>query len=670
MAAEVGDSVQALVDHAIRLARAGRLEQAMAVAEQLPASPATFQLQISLLKGSHKPADRQRARDICAQWQQSSPHSAEPLFELIQLYWSAGQAELTLPLATRAAELEPNHRLTPYYQAVSQQLIGEVDNAISNHRLALLRNTKHPFSKLELELEVGIAAYDVAAGHYPGSPGLNEVALVDEQSICTFLQKHLQSWLDSGPDFSTLRPDQVTRYGNACYNLGCMEVNRYHGQNRALQYFRTALQVNPEHVLARANYLFVSNYVPALNGQAALDLHRATAAALRQQYGSPKTSWSGVPDPDRVLRIAYLSSDFRRHSVAHFIIPVLESHSQENVHISAWYTGHKHDEWTQRAKNAVQKFTPAGNVTDQQLYQQITQDRIDILVDLNGYTQGHRMGVLARRAAPIQINWIGYPGTTGLDVMDYRIVDSITDPQPQATGHSSEQLIYLDPVFSVYLPASPLPDIAPQTPATSNGCFTFGSFNALPKLNPELLQLWGRILARVKNSKLLVKNRMLDQISVREEVSSALAEAGIAADRQILLGRTKSQYDHMQTYRSVDLCLDSYPYNGTTTTCDALVMGVPVVTLAGTRHVNRVTASQLNCVGLNDLIANNGTEYVDIAVNLALNTAKLNDIHKGLRQRMQRSALMDYRGLTQQLEKKYRKIWQIWCAQTTALGRP
>jgi len=663
-------AMQILIDQAKRLARAGRLEQAMELAGQLPALPDSFQLQINLLKGSRKPGDRQQAENTCAKWQQSFPHSAEPLFQLIQLYWNADKTELTPPLAIKAAELEPNHRLTPYFQAVSQQLNGDIHNATSNHRLALLRNARYPFGKLELELEVGIAAYEVAAGHYPGSPGLNEVALVDAKSIYDFLKKHLQSWLDSTPDFSRLRPGQVTRYGNACYNLGCMEVNRYLGQSKALQYFRMALQVNPEHVLARTNYLFVKNYVPGLSNLAALDLHRRTTAELRQQYGSPKASRGADPDPDRVLRIAYLSSDFRRHSVAHFIIPILEAHTQENIHVSAWYTGHKHDDWTQRTRNAVQKFNPAGNMTDQELYQQMIQDRIDILVDLNGYTQGHRIGVLMQRVAPIQVCWIGYPGTTGLDVMDYRIVDSITDPRPQAGGHHSERLIYLNPVFSAYMPDNPLPDIAPQTPAISSGCFTFGSFNALPKLNPELLRMWGQILARVKGSKLLVKNRMLDHTSVRKEVSNALAQSGIAVDRQILLGRTSSPYDHMQTYRSVDLCLDSYPYSGTTTTCDSLIMGVPVVTLTGSRHVSRVTASQLNCIGLNGLVANNGTEYVDIAVNLALNTAKLNDIHRGLRQRMQQSALMDYQGLTQQLEKKYRSVWRHWCAQTTNLDHP
>ena len=661
---------QALIDQAKRLARAGQLDRAMELAGQLPASPVKFQLQITLLQGSHKPGDRQRADDICSEWQRLLPRSAEPLMQLMQIYWGSDRASLTPPLAVRAAELEPDHRLTPYFQAVSQQLNGDLHAAIANHRLALLRNARHPFGELELDLEVGIAAYDVAAGHYPRSPGLNEDALVEAQSVYGLLEKSLQGWLDSKPDLPGLRPGQVTRYGNACYNLGCMEANRYLGWGRALRYFQQTLQVNPGHVQARTNTLFVKNYEPGLSNQDALDLHLSTTSELRQQHGAPKSAWEIDPDPDRELRIAYLSSDFRRHSVVHFILPVLEAHTQENLHVSAWYTGNKHDEWTQRVISAVQKFTPAGNMTDQELHRQMVRDRIDILVDLNGYTRGHRIGVLMQRAAPIQLSWIGYPGTTGLDVMDYRVVDAITDPQPEADRHHSEKLLYLDPVFSVYMPDDPLPEVAPETPALNSGYFTFGSFNALPKLNTGLLQMWGQILARVEGSRLLVKNKMLDQSSVRRDVSNALVEAGIAVDRQILLGRTDSPYDHMQAYQAVDLCLDSYPYSGTTTTCDSLIMAVPVVTLAGSRHVSRVTASQLSSLGLHDLVADNGAQYVDIAVDLALNTAKLNDIRQDLRQRLQRSALMDYQGFTRQLEKKYRSIWRHWCAQAANMGHP
>jgi predicted O-linked N-acetylglucosamine transferase (SPINDLY family) len=374
-------------------------------------------------------------------------------------------------------------------------------------------------------------------------------------------------------------------------------------------------------------------------------------------------SWNNNPDPERVLRIAYLSSDFCRHSVVHFITPVLEAHNRESVQVHAYYTGRNRDKWTQRVATAVDQFHLVGRMTDRELHQKIVQDQIDILVDLNGFTRGHRVEVLMRRAAPVQVSWIGYPGSTGLDVMDYRIVDKLTDMEPEAANFSSEKLLYMDPVFSVYLPDSELPDIAPETPALKNGFVTFGSFNALPKLNPQLLKMWGKILSRVDGSKLLIKNKMLDQPSVRRDISEALTAVGIDEQRQILLGRTDPAKDHMKTYQRVDLCLDSYPYNGTTTNCDSFVMGVPVLTLTGDRHASRVTTSQLNSLGLDMLIAADRDQYVNTAVRLALDTALLNGVREGLRERLQESALMDYQGFTRQLEAKYRDIWRRWCAE-------
>ena len=303
-------------------------------------------------------------------------------------------------------------------------------------------------------------------------------------------------------------------------------------------------------------------------------------------------------------------------------------------------------------------------MTDQQLHQKIVSDQIDILVDLNGFTSGHRVEVLMRRAAPIQVSWIGYPGNTGLDVMDYRVVDANTDPRSELQQYGSEKLLYMDPVFSVYLPDYPLPDISPDTPALKNGHVTFGSFNALPKLNTPLFEMWGEILARVDDSKLLIKNKMLDQPSVRNDVVEALIKAGIDRKRLILSGRTESSREHMHSYRGVDLCLDSYPYNGTTTNCDSFIMGVPVLTMTGTRHASRVSTSHLRTLGLDELIAADREQYVEIAVRLASDPNLLNSIRRDLSDRLPGSALMDYQGFTRQLESRFRDIWRAWCADT------
>ena len=651
-----------LFDQATQLARSGQLDKAMALAAQLPRSPVKYQFQVDLLIDRKRSGDLQQAEKICGKWHESDPGSVQPLFQLMKLYWNSGQVRLTPPLAVSIGELEPEHQFTPYYQAVSQQLNGDSRAAIVSHRLALVRNATQKFNNPELDLEVAIAAYEVAAGNYPASPGLNEDALVEDKFTYDLLGNAIQQWMDSKPELGKLHSGQITRYSNACYNLGCVDANRYSGLDRALKHFRNALQINPAHNLARSNYLFVKNYDPGMSSQDALDQGRKAAAELRQQIGPPMMSWNNNPDPERVLRIAYLSSDFCQHSVVHFITPVLEAHNRKSVQVHAYYTDRNRDKWTQRVATAVDQFHLAGRMTDRELHQKIVQDQIDILVDLNGFTRGHRVEVLMRRAAPVQVSWIGYPGSTGLDVMDYRVVDNFTDPESK--DFSSEKLLYMDPVFSVYLPDSELPDLAPETPALKNGYVTFGSFNALPKLNPQLLKMWGKILSRVDGSKLLIKNKMLDQHSVRRDISEALTAVGIDEQRRILLGRTDPPRDHMKAYQRVDLCLDSYPYNGTTTNCDSFVMGVPVLTLTGSRHASRVTTSQLNSLGLDMLIASNSDQYIDKAVQLASDTALLNSIRQGLRERMQESALMDYQGFTRQLEAQYREIWRSWCAES------
>ena len=655
---------QELLNQATQLARDGYLDRALELAAWLPASAVKYQFQIDLLTNRRRPGDQQEAEKICALWQVSAPESVQPLFQLMQLYWGSGRSELTPALAGKIGELEPGHRFTPYYQAISQQLNGDFQAACDNHRVALLRNTEQEFSKVELDLEVAIAAYEVAAGNYPGSRALNEDALAEEWPTYDLLQRAIRQWQNSKPETGNLSAGQVTRYSNACYNLGCADTNRFSGLNDALAHFRNALQINPNHILASTNYLFIKNYDPDLSNRGALDMAQKASAALRRQLGPPLASWGNEPDSERVLRIAYLSSDFRRHSVVHFITPVLESHNHEHVQVHAYHTGHGRDDWTERVESAVDHFHMAGNLSAQALQQKIIQDRIDILVDLNGFTRGHRVETLMHRAAPVQVNWIGYPGSTGLDVMDYRIVDALTDPKPEAEQYNSEKLLYMDPVFSVYLPDPDLPDVTPETPALQNGYITFGSFNALPKLNPSLLRMWGQILSRVDGSKLLVKNKMIDQPSVRKDISEALVNVGIEPERQVLLGRTDPPREHMKHYRGVDLCLDSYPYNGTTTNCDSFVMGVPVVTLTGDRHASRVTTSQLHSLDLGMLAAPDSDQYIEIAVRLASDTTKLNSIRRSLRERLQTSALVDYQGFTQQLEAKYRDIWRKWCAQT------
>lgn len=656
-----------LLRQATQLARSGELDKAIRLAAQLPSSPVKYQFQVDLLNNRKRHGDKESIEKICEKWRKMEPGSAQPLFRLMQLYWNDGSFSRTQQLALKIGQLEPNNPHTPYYRAVARQLNGDLQDAIADHRLAVQRNSQRQFSSSELDLEVAIAVYEVSAGHYPGSPGLDEDALVEADATNSLLENAVRRWLDSKPDFSSLDAGQITRYSNACYNLASVDSKRFMGLDRALHFLDEALRINPAHTLARTNYLLMKNYDAGMSNKEALELSLTHGAALRRQLGVSRSAWANDRNSERRLRVAYLSSDFRRHSVVHFITPVLEAHNRQQLEVYAYYTARKQDEWTSRIAASVDEFVLAGTMTDQQLHQKIVSDQIDILVDLNGFTSGHRVEVLMRRAAPIQVSWIGYPGSTGLDVMDYRIVDAITDPDPGSQQYSSEKLLYMDPVFSVYQPDYPLPDTSTDTPALKNGHVTFGSFNALPKLNRPLFEMWGEIVNRVDGSKLLIKNKMLDQPSVRNDVIEALADVGIDQQRLILLGRTESPREHLDSYRGVDLCLDSYPYNGTTTNCDSFIMGVPVLTMTGSRHASRVTTSHLRALDLDELVAADREQYIETATRLASDPKLLNPIRQALSDHLPGSALMDYQGFTRQLESRYRDTWRHWCADKATI---
>lgn len=299
-------------------------------------------------------------------------------------------------------------------------------------------------------------------------------------------------------------------------------------------------------------------------------------------------------------------------------------------------------------------------MNDTDLMKQIAEDRIDLLVELNGLSRGNRLKMLAQRAAPVQLTWLGYPNTTGLESMDYRIVDAVTDPVDQSENLSSEKLIRMPDVFSVYQPPPGLPAVG-SAPFRKNGFVTFGSFNNVAKINAAVLNAWAAILNALPESRILIKSMVLRYQNPARRLLQALLERGVREDRIDLVGYSKDKAMHLDYYNQVDICLDTFPYNGTTTTCDSLIMGVPVITLEGGDHRSRVGASQLRALGLDDLLAGNENEYVENAVSLALDPDRLQSLRANLRERLQTSPLMNAVAFTRELETAYQKAWTQWC---------
>jgi predicted O-linked N-acetylglucosamine transferase (SPINDLY family) len=290
----------------------------------------------------------------------------------------------------------------------------------------------------------------------------------------------------------------------------------------------------------------------------------------------------------------------------------------------------------------------------------VCKDGIDILVDLAGHTAENRLLVFARKPAPVQITWLGYPNTTGMPVMDYRLTDEIADPPGEAGHYHSETLIRLPDGFLCYSPPDDAPEVS-GLPARQSVRITFGSFNNLPKINEAVIALWSRLLLQVPQSDLLLKSKQFADAHVRQRFLDLFTSHGIAAERITLQPRVPSTAGHLALYDRVDIGLDPFPYNGTTTTCEALWMGVPVITLRGDRHAGRVGASLLTRVGLKELIAESEAHYIEIGKKLARDLDGLEELRTDLRARMQASTLCDGQSFARMMENTFRLFWKTWC---------
>lgn len=450
-----------------------------------------------------------------------------------------------------------------------------------------------------------------------------------------------------------LKPD----YAEAHNDLGVV-LYKMGRQREAEDCYRQALALHPGLSVAQGNLAYLLNCVAGRSAAEILAAHREYA----RRFCPQADAWThqNPPEPGRRLRVGYVSADLRRHSVAYFIEPVLSRHDRGQFEIFA-YSGSAHaDAVTQRLKASVDQWRDVFALNDDSLTRLVREDRIDILVDLGGFSANNRLTAFARKPAPVQATWLGYPTTTGLAQMDYRISDWLVDPEG-SDGLSAERLVRLANSYFCYGGPGLEPEVG-ACPGSREGRITFGSFNSLAKIGEETARLWVRVLDAVPGSRLIIKSAPLADAAVADQVRHRFETSGLARERLSLSGWKEDLEDHLQVYRDVDVALDSYPYNGATTTCEALWMGVPVVSLAGETHASRMGRSILHSVGLAELVAQTQDRFADIAAGLARDPERLAAMRAGLRERMRLSPLMDAQNFTRDLESAYRSMWRSWCA--------
>lgn len=403
------------------------------------------------------------------------------------------------------------------------------------------------------------------------------------------------------------------------------------------------------------------NYDPAQSAAAIHAAHVAWAERFAAPLYPEAASFPNDPRPDRPLRIGYVSGDLRRHPVALFVEPILRAHDRDGFQVYCYANSDETDDLNQHLRSLVPQWRDIAGLSDAALADQIRADAIDILVDLSGHTARNRLLVFARKPAPVQATMIGYVASTGLATMDYRLTDGICDPMEASDPFFTETLYRLPDGFNCYAPPKGLPDPGPL-PLAQAGHVTFGSFNNLDKASPAVLDLWARILVALPDARLILKTKSLSEPTVQDSVMTAFQRHGVAPDRVELIEWTATLREHFEVYRRIDIALDPFPYNGTTTTCEALAMGVPVIAMIGDRHAARVSYSILARLGLAGLAAETADEYLVRAVVLAGRPDMIGNLRGVLRRLLYGSRITDATAYTAGLEAAYRAMWQRWCA--------
>lgn len=565
-------------------------------------------------------ADQGRFDDAIAAYQKAlalRPRSAEILYHLGQAYNQSGRKAEAVSVLEKAITLKP--RFAPALNTLGMALdwLGRKKEATDRYRKAIAIDPGH-FGAL---FNLGSALLDAGS--------IDEAVPLLEQAV-------------------RLQPDQGILQGT----LGKALLSQGE-HSRAENHLLRAVQLNPGIEL----HMFLLNYLP-VDSDYLIRAHRAYGERVEAPFRNRRVAYRNDRDPDRRLRIGYLSPDFRRHSVAYFIEPVLACHDPSQVEVHAYYTGVDNDEVTARIAASVDVWRPCATLGDESLCERIIEDGIDLLVDLAGHTHGGRLSLFARRPAPVQATWLGYPATTGLSAIDWRIVTADTDP-PGAEAWHSERLWRLPRSLWCYRPDPAMPPVDPRTPARRHGHVRFLSANNIAKLSDAATMVWSRLLAAVPGACLVISGIVSE--AARQSLRRRFTAHGIDPARIEIHGMLPAAEFHA-LLGGVDIALDPWPYNGTTTSCDALWMGLPLVTLTGTRSAGRSGYALLRMTGMESFAARNEQEYVRIAVELAHDLPRLDALRTSMRARIEASPLRDEPGFARDLEAAYRGMWRRWCA--------
>jgi predicted O-linked N-acetylglucosamine transferase (SPINDLY family) len=555
-----------------------------------------------------------------------NPTSAEAHGNLGNVLKAKGQIEEAIAAYRQAIALNPNLAGVHNNLGIALKDAGRVDEAIAALRQAVALQPESPEAHGNLgnalqckgQLDDAIAAYRQAIALKPNNP------------------------------------QAYSNLGTALKDKGLLD--------EAIAAYRQAIALKPDLAEAHSNLLYAIHFHPGYDAQAIAEEHRRWNREHARPLSQCIRPHDNDRNPDRRLRIGYVSPDLREHTVGRFLLPLLANHDKSQFEVFAYAQVLAPDATTQRLRSCADGWRSIVGLADAQAADLIREDRIDILIDLSMHMARNRMLLFARKPAPVQATYLAYCSTTGLETIDYRFSDPYLDPRGTDESCYSERTIRLPETYWCYQVDLPTPEAGPL-PALEAGRITFGCLNNFCKVSEPAVAAWVKILRHIPHSQLLLHARAGDH---RERLQHRLHQDGIDPARVRFAPMLPAKH-YFDLYQQIDIALDTFPYGGGTTTCDALWMGVPVVSLIGRTAVGRGGLSILSNIGLPELVARSDDEYVKIATDLAADLPRLSTLRSTLRRRMQQSPLTDAPRFARHMEAAYRQMWQRWCEQAPVL---
>ncbi|ADC62872.1 O-linked N-acetylglucosamine transferase, SPINDLY family protein [Allochromatium vinosum] len=590
-----------------------------------------------------------------------SPEDAECLNTLGAALEDEGRMEEAGVLYARAARQAPGFVAAFYNLAKLLQRLGRLDEARFYFEHALSINPLHLKSLNNLGsllrdlgcTQEALDCYRRALAIHPSQPE----ALTNLGNLLLSLGQ-LHEALECQQRAARLQPGHpeiLSNLGNALQHLGRLD--------EALDVYRQALTIRPDDTSIHGKLLFTLNYHPDQSAEQIFSAYQA----FDQRIGVPyRASWqppASDRDPDRRLRIGYVSPDFRCHSIRHFLEPVLAHHDHQSFEITAYAELSQEDGLTAVYRRLVDRWVPTHGLSDDVLAERIRADGIDILIDLAGHTGGNRLGVFARRPTPVSVTWMGYGYTTGLSAIDYFLTDAIMAPAG-CEPLFAERPWRLEAPSGIYRPASDMGEVG-SLPALANGTLTFGTLTRHVRLNHHVIRVWSEILRRLPHARLIIDSKDFATEAVQARLAERFAAHGIEPER-LSIGYHSPPWDVLRT---MDIGLDCFPHNSGATLVESLYMGVPFITLAARPSVGRSGSSVLTGAGHPEWIATSEADYVNKAVALASDLEHLAALRARLRADFEASPWRDEAGFVQRIERAYRNMWQHWCESAPA-GQP